>query len=177
MAYKVDIPKNSLGSYLTSKGISSIDIHAKTGIPAVELSQLRNGLIKGISGKKLFLIVKAADLYMDEALKQVYPDLKLVIQDQKSLETSIDTMKDFFDSIEENTLQIVANKTKIPITRLKNIKANKVNLLAHELYLIELATKTNPGTLFHMLYQDLKLTTPEEEAWLRKEEKIRGSKK
>ncbi|MBT2560090.1 hypothetical protein J7E50_02495 [Pedobacter sp. ISL-68] len=177
MANKLDIPKNDLGPFLTLKDITSIDIHAKTGISTIELSQLRKGSIKSIGAQKLFLIAKAGGIEIKEMLENVYPQLKLRREITKTKITEFDDFKGFFEYIQGDAIQEIADKTGLTPYRLKNIKNNKVNPLAHELYLIELATKTKPGTLFNVLYKDLELNTSEEEARLRLLEKNKSSKK
>lgn len=175
MASTLKIPPNNLGIYLTKKIKLNIDIYAKTGISTVELSKLRSGLIKTLDAKKLYLILKAEELKLNDALKQIYPNLSLV--SEVKADSTFRNLFDFFDAVEANTLTKISLKTGIPLARLKNIKNNQVNPAAHELYLIELATKTKPGTLFTILFEDLELNSPDEEARLRMLEKQRSSKK
>lgn len=177
MTSKSHIPANNLGPFLTSKNIASVDIYAKTGISTAELSQLRNGTIKGIEARKLYLIFLVGKIPMKDLLEGVYPDLKLKTVTNKSTKTDFLDMQDFFRFIEGNIIESLAERTGISIYRLKKIKHNKVNVAAHELYLIELATRTKPGTLFNMLYKGLKLNTPEEEAQLRRLEKEKSGKR
>lgn len=177
MANKFETPKNELGPFLTLKDITSIYVHAKTGIPTIELSQLRKGSIKSIGAQKLFSIAKAGGIDIKEMLENVYPHLKLRTEVSRPKITEFNDLKGFFEFIEGDAIQEIADKTGLTPYRLKNIKNNKVNPLAHELYLIELATKVKPGTLFNILYKDLELTTPEEEARLRLLERNKSSKK
>jgi DNA-binding Xre family transcriptional regulator len=176
MAEKVDVP-NNLGPFLTLKGVSNINIYAKTGIPTSELSLLRSGDIKKIAADKLFLIAKVGKIGIDEMLLGVYPDLKLKAIPAKPKRTDFADMHDFFSYVGDDNIQYVSVRTGITPYRLKNIRRNSVKSAAHELYLIELATKTKLGTLFNMLYKDLELNSPEEEARLRKLEKAKSSKK
>lgn len=176
MASKVNIPVNNLGSYLTKNDKLNIDIYARTQISTVELSKLRSGLIKSLDARKLFLIIKAAELNIEDALIQIYPNLKLTSKDGKA-SSVFNNLYDFFEVIEKYTLQKVASDTGISIVRLRNIKNNKVHPLAHELFLIELATDTKPGTLFKVLFGKVKLSSKELEMQLRTEEKIRSSKR
>lgn len=177
MAFKLSFPLHNLGPFLTRNGIVNIDIYAQTGIPTDELSKLRNGFIKGIDAKKLFLIIKSSALKTGPALVQIYPTVGLLSTDQETEKRRIEDIDAFFDSIEQNTLNKISDKTGISVTRLTNIRKSKVNPLAHELYLIELATKVKPGTLFDILYRDLELNTSEEETRLRLLEKNKSSKK
>lgn len=174
MAIKVNIPDNNLGPFLTFKRISSIDIHAKTSIPSDELSKLRNGVIKSISANKLFLISMVSKIDIKEMLEGVYPNLKLKPLSPKQKKAEFKSLQDFFNYVEGDIIEFIAERTDITPYRLKKIKHNKVIPSAHELYLIELATKTKPGTLFNILYKDLQLNTAEVEAKLRAEEKARS---
>jgi hypothetical protein len=177
MAFKVDTPINNLGPFLTSINISSIDIHGKTGIPTDELSKLRKGAIKTISAEKLFLISLINKIGIKKMLEGVYPSLKLRPTSSNLKGTKFDSIQDFFNYVEVDVIKMISETTGIAPYRLKKIKYNKVAPLAHELYLIEIATKTTPGTLFNILYKDLNLNSPQEEALLRKLEKEKSNKK
>lgn len=124
----------------------------------------------------MFLISLIDGIGIKEILEGVYPTLKLKsVQPKQKVEFS--SILDFFNYVEGNIVEYIAERTVITPYRLKRIKLNKVIPSAHELYLIELATKTKPGTLFNLLYKDLKLNTPEIEVQLRLDEKLRSCKK
>lgn len=177
MAIKDNAPENNLGSFLTLKGIHSIDIYALTSIPTPELSLLRKGDIKSISADKLYLIAKVGKIDIKEMLEGVYPNLKLKPIKPKQKKIEFESLLEFFSYVEEDIVEYISQRSGITIYRVKRIKHQKVTPTAHELYLIELATKTKPGTLFKTLYKKLKLNTPEVEAQLRLDEKARSSKK
>ncbi|NQX38442.1 hypothetical protein SAMN05421820_101463 [Pedobacter steynii] len=174
MVTKLYIPVNNLGPFLTAKKISNIDIHAKTGIPTVELSQLRSGDIETIRANKLFLIAKVGKIDIKDMLLGVYPELRL--NSAEDIKFDFQSISDFFNYVQKDVIQMIADKTGLAVYRIKKIKANKVNPAAHELYLIELATKTKPGTLFNILFKDLQLNSSEEEANLRLLEKKKSRK-
>ncbi|MBE9602959.1 hypothetical protein [Pedobacter sp. MC2016-24] len=123
----------------------------------------------------MFLISLIDGIGIKEILEGVYPTLKLKSVQPKKVELS--SILDFFNFVEGGIVECIAERTGITPYRLKRIKHNKVIPSTHELYLIELATKTKPGTLFNLRYKDLKLNTPEIEAQLRLDEKLRISKK
>lgn len=176
MASKVTYPANNLGPFLTSKNISSVDVYARTGISTVELSQLRKGTIKGIDAKKLYLIAKVGKISINDMLIGVYPNLNLNPTANDDNSRGFQSLAEFFDHIDKNVIKLIAEKTGITVYRIKNIRAGKVNPDAHELYLIEMATKIKPGTLFNILFKDLTLNSPEEEERLRGLEKLRSRK-
>lgn len=176
MASKVTYPANNLGPFLTSKNISSVDIYARTGISTVELSQLRKGTIKGIDAKKFYLIAKVGKISINDMLIGVYPNLNLNPTANDDNLMGFQSLAEFFDHIDKNVIELIAEKTGITVYRIKNIRAGKVNPDAHELYLIEMATKIKPGTLFNILFNDLTLNSSEEEERLRGLEKLRSRK-
>lgn len=172
------IPDNNLNSFLTKRNIANIEIHAKTGIPTVEISKLRNGLIKKVSAKKLFLILLSIGENIEDVAEEIYPNLSL-INIKPEVKISKQTMLGrFLDSVEENTIKIISFKTGITAQRLKSLKLKSNAIpLSHELLLIELATKQKPGSLFKLLYKDLVLNTPKEQEKLREIEKSKSSKR
>ncbi len=172
------IPENSLSSFLTKRKIANIDIHAATGIPTVEISKLRNGLIKKISAKKLVLIMLSIGENIADVIEEIYPNLSLM-NITPGIKISNQTMLGkFFDSVEDNTIKIISYKTGITIGRLKSLKTKSNAIpLAHELFLIELATEQKIGSLFNLLFKNLSLNTPQEQLRLREIEKIKSAKK
>lgn len=170
-------PINNLGNFLTKRKIANIDIHAKTSIATVELSKLRNGLIKKISAKKLVLIVLSINEDIEKVIKEIYPDISLKNVENEVGKTKLTSLGDFLGSVEANTLKTISSKTGISVTRLKILQTKETAIpLAHELYLIELATNQNPGSLFKRIYKDLELNSIELQNSLREKEKLKSSK-
>lgn len=171
-------PDNNLGSFLTNKKIANIDIHADTSISAVELSKLRNGIIKKIPAKKLALIALSINVDIGKVVMETYPNLKLEPSKDNAKVSKSTKLGKFLDGVENNTLTIISHRTGISVPRLKILKtrANAIPL-AHELYLIELATNEKPGNLFKLIFSDLVINTPEVQKILREKEKLRSAKK
>lgn len=180
---KEKAPENLLGIYLTKKNISNIDIYAKTGIPTTDLSRLRSGQISSIPALKLYLISLVANESIDAIVKEIYPNLRL-IESEKRL-TSITkpskrtTLGSILDSllVSENTIELISKRTGIKLPRLKDLarKAETV-ILAHELYLIELATSQDAGALFNTLYRNNTLNSPEDQDSLKSLERSKSRK-
>lgn len=174
MDNKDEIP-NSLGSFLTKKGIQNIDIYAKTSISTSKLSQLRNATLKSIDAEDFALIAKSSDIAIEDMLINTYPTLTLndnqaKIEDSKSVE-------DFFLYIEEKALARIFRLTGIVIERLKFIRKGIVKPKAHELYLIELASNAPIGSLFKIKFKDLQLNSPEKQNELREKERAKSRNK
>lgn len=172
------IPHNNLNSFLTKRNIANVDIHAKTGIPTVEISKLRNGLIKKIGAKKLFLIILSIGEDIGNVIEEIYPNLSLVNIEPEVKISKQTVLGKFFDTVEDNTIKIISYKTGITIERLKALKSKSNAVpLAHELFLIELATLQINGSLFNLLFNEVKLNTPQEQQRLREIEKAKSAKK
>lgn len=176
MATISKIPVNNLGSFLTQKNKVNIEIYSKTGISTVELSKLRNGMIKGLDAKKLYLILKASELSIEKSLQHIYPDVTL-LKKVRSEKKEIKSLNDFFNSVQENTLAKIAESTGITLQRIKNIKGGIVKPMAHELFLIELSTETKIGTLFTILYNNIELFDEVRQEQLRTLERNKSIKK
>lgn len=100
-------------------------------------------------------------------LSKVFPKTKLKTDWRKNLKNkkieNTSTDLGFLLLEEENSRAIISAKTGITVERLRDL-SNKVSseLLAEELYLIELAYNKSPGELFTKLYRDLKLNALED---------------
>lgn len=177
MAKKVTIP-NNLGPFLTKRGVQNLDVHTKTSISTSDLSQLRKGIIKSIDARKLYLIAKAANIRIKTMLLNTYPNLQLVISSvDKPKRDDFGSLKEFFDYIQDDVIRTISDMTGLIVPRIKNIKNDRVNPDAHELYLIELASGYEPGTLFKIKFKDLKLNTKEEQERLLELERSKSRKK
>ena len=167
-------PENSLGTYLTIKGISNIEIFSKTGIPLSDLSKMRNGEIASIPAKRLYLISLVSGDSIGEVLRATYPNLKLAHSDNppsnKIKSTTTPVGKVLF-SLEEHTFEIISYKTGIRISRLRNLATKDSAIIqSHQLYLVEQAANREAGSLFTELFGDLKLNSKAEQDRLQKEE-------
>lgn len=163
LGMKIKAPENSLGTYLTKKDIGSIEIYSQAGISKSEISKLRSGRISTISAQKLYLISLVTKEDIQIILPQVYPNLRLNLVDKstepidKCTFTPLGVVLDFLPS-ENNSLVFISLRTGIKMPRLKDlIKKDSTIVLAHELYLLELATSVEPGSYFRKLYSNLKL--------------------
>lgn len=178
---RIDAPDNSLGPYLTNKGLDSIEIHFKTGIPVGSIRKMRSGETKAIPGGELYLISLIAKDEIEIVLQKVYPNLKLVKTDKllhNNVKADTSEVGKMLFSLEEYNLDILAYRTGIKRDRLLRLtKLSPDKIQSHELYLIELGSNQQSGTLFRRLFKNLQLNSPEEEAKLRSEEKVRNSKK
>jgi len=171
-----------LGIYLTKKNISNIDIYVKTGIPTTDLSRLRSGQISSIPALRLYLISLVAEESIGYILKDIYPNLslakgynKLAPLTKPTKRTKLGTILDSL-LVSENTIELISKKTGIKLPRLKDLaRKEETVILAHELYLIELATNQKIGTLFSVLYGSNILNTPEDQERMRSLERSKGS--
>lgn len=153
---KIEEP-NELGPYLASFKISGAEICSKTGLSKSDLSKLSSGITSRLTADKFYLINKAVESDLEDMLLKVFPKVELVsdwkknIKNKKQEKTS--TPLGFFLLKEENSRAIISAKTGITIDRLRDL-SNKPNseLLAVEVYLIEMALKKVPGTIFEELF-------------------------
>jgi len=153
---KIEEP-NELGPYLASFKISGAEICSKTGLSKSDLSKLSSGITSRLTADKFYLINKAVESDLEAMLLKVFPkvglasDWKKNIKNKKQEKTS--TPLGFFLLEEENSRAIISAKTGITIDRLRDL-SNKPNsqLLAVEVYLIEMALKKVPGTIFKELF-------------------------
>lgn len=171
---KEEIP-NSLGSFLTKKGIQNIDIYAKTSISTSRLSQLRNEAIKSIDAEDFALIAKSSDISIEEMLINTYPTLTL--NDSQTKIEDLESVEDFFLHIEEKALAKIFRLTGIIIDRLKRIRKGIVKPKAHELYLIELASNMPMSSLFKIKFKDLQLNSLEKQNELKEKERAKSRNK
>lgn len=175
---KEKAPENSLGIYLTNRKIGNIEIYAKTSIPTSDLSRLRSGKISSIPANKLYLISLVSEEPIGKIAEIIYPNLKLVsnrTSQQKSKE-KFTTLGSLLISVhnEVNSLTSISLKTGIKLPRLKDlIKKESVVILAHELYLIELATEAKVGSYFERLFSGLQLNSSKMQENLKVEERNR----
>lgn len=178
---KADVPDNFLGPYLTNQKIDSIDVYAKARIPVSDVRKMRSLKIESIPAMRLYLISLITPDSIGMLLPKIYPNLKLANIGKpisRNIKKDTSEVGNLIFSIEEYDLDILSHRTGIKRDRLLRLtKLDRTKIDAHELYLIEMASDKKPGILFEALYKDLALNTSEEEARLRKEEKIRGSKK
>ncbi len=174
---KEKAPKNSLGVYLTSINISSVDIYAKTNIPTYDLSRLRSGEILTIPAARLYLISLATRDPIGVVLKKVYPDLSLKTKQNPIEKHALNPVGEIFRLIEGHTIEKIAFKTGLELKRLRDLARKPTAVItAHELYLIEMAIDTDPGILFENLFKDLCLNSAEIEEKLRTEERARSNR-
>lgn len=173
---KEKLPENNLGTYLTRLEISNIEIYSKTGIPTVELSKLRSGRISRLSAKKLYLISLAIGKDIGYTLIEVFPNFAVSVAKPRKTDTKKYTeIGNYLNSIENDTIEVISNKTGITVSRLRDLKTkSKAIVLAEELYSLEIATSRNPGDLYKMIFASLKLNTKDEQTLLLKEEKERA---
>ncbi|WP_164121786.1 MULTISPECIES: hypothetical protein [Sphingobacterium] len=174
MDNKDDVP-NSLGSFLTKKGIQNIDIYVKTSISTSKLSQLRNGTLKSIDAEDFVLIAKSADIPIEEMLINTYPTL--ILNNSKTKIEDSESVEDFFLYIEEKALSKIFKLTGIVVDRLKFIRKGSVKPKAHELYLIELASNAPIGCLFKIKFKNIQLNSPEKQNELREKEREKNRNK
>lgn len=155
---KIEEP-NELGPYLASFKISGAEICSKTGLSKSDLSKLSSGITSRLTADKFYLINKAIKADLKNMLKEVFPKAKLVLDWKKDIankkQEKTSTPLGFLLLKEENSRAIISAKTGITIDRLRNL-SNKSNseLLAIELYLIEMALSKVPGTIFEEIFGD-----------------------
>lgn len=175
---KEKAPQNSLSIYLTNRNISNIDIYAKTGIPTSELSRLRSGKISAIPANKLYLISLVSKEPIGKIVETIYPKLKLTgksanLQKPKGKFTKLGNLL-ISEYNEVNSLKSISLKTGIKLPRLNDlIKKDSAVILAHELYLIELAIGVKIGLYFNKLFSDLQLNDSDLEEKLKIEERAK----
>lgn len=163
---KAKIPENSLGSYLTQIDWGSSEIERITGIPVSDIRKMRSFDIEAIPAYRLFLISLALSLPISEVLKNVYPLLKLSNTTKpvsRKIKESTSQIGKIIFNLEEFNLDILAHKTGLKrdrLQRLTNLDRDKID--AHELFLIEMASDSELGSLFTELYGDLKLSQAQE---------------
>jgi len=167
-------PENFLGRYLTNKNLSNVEIYYKTGIPATDLSRMRNGEISAVPAHRLYLISLVTGDTMEVVLKEVFPNLTLIHTNNplssKIKETTTPIGRTLF-SLEEYTFEAISYKTGITISRLRNLATKETSIvLSHQLYLIELAANRKPGLLFNKLFENVKLNTETEQKRLQNED-------
>lgn len=175
---KEKAPENSLSIYLTNKNIGNIDIYAKTGIPTSELSRLRSGKISAVPANKLYLISLVSKEPIGKIVEAIYPKLKLagkntVLRKPKGKFTNLGNLL-ISEHYEVNSLKSISAKTGIKLPRLTDlIKKDSAIILAHELYLIELAIGVTVGSYFNKLFSELQLNDREFEEKLRIDERAK----
>ncbi|MEJ2901676.1 hypothetical protein WAE58_04545 [Pedobacter panaciterrae] len=166
-------PENSFGTYLTIKNISNVEIYSKTGIPVSDLSKMRNGEIKSIPAKRLYLISLISGDPIAATLEAVYPNLLLVHEidpASNKIKATTTPVGSVLFSLEQHTFEIISYKTGIKLSRLRNLATKEsAVILSHELYLIEMACNRKPGSLFDKLFKGLKLNSPTEQNRLQNE--------
>lgn len=160
---KVEAPDNLLGPYLTKKEKDSVDINERTGIPIGSIRKMRSGETKAIPAIELYKISLATKDAIGMVLKEIYPSLKLT-QTDKIIPTSIkpDTsdLGQVILQLEDYNLDNLSYRTGIKRGRLLRLtKLDSTKILSHELYLIEMASNKEAGTLFCSLFKDVKLNS------------------
>jgi transcriptional regulator with XRE-family HTH domain len=154
---KIDA-RNELGSYLAGLEITGAEICSRTGISKSDLSKLSSGLTSRLTAEKFYSINRAVETDITDMLVKVFPNASLVsdwkqaIKNKKQEKTA--TPFGFFLLKEENSRTIISAKTGISVERLRDL-SNKLNaeILAIELYLIELALNKIPGEVFEELFR------------------------
>lgn len=174
---KEKAPKNSLGVYLTAANVSNVDIYAKTNIPTYDLSRLRSGEILTIPAARLYLISLVTLDPIGVVLIRVYPDLTLKTTQNPIEKHSLTPVGETLRLLEGHTIEKIAFKTGIELKRLRDLTRKPTTVItAHELYLIEMAIETDPGTLFLKLFEGICLNDTEIEKKLRAEERERSNR-
>lgn len=181
-ALKAEAPDNSLGPYLTKRKIDSIEIYVKTGIPVSDIRKMRSLEIEAIPAIRLYLISLMNKVEnIEQLLLKIYPSLKLINTGKpisRNVKVDSSDIGILLFSLEDFDLDNLSYRTGIKRDRLLRLtKLDRAKIDAHELFLIEMAANKKAGDLFKVLYNDLKLNTPEVEAGLRLNGKTLGSKK
>ncbi|WP_316841982.1 hypothetical protein [Pedobacter gandavensis] len=164
---KKSADQNELGAYLANQSLKSTDICKITGLRAPDLSKLSSGITSRLPADTFYRIHRAINSDIVDMLTKVFPKTKLNPDWQKRLKNkkleNTSTDLGFLLLNEENSRAIISAKTGITVERLRDL-SNKISseLLAEELYLIELAYNKTPGEFFTKLYKDLRLNTLDE---------------
>ena len=151
--------KHNIGKYIILKLQESKwqdkKLAERSGLSTGQISKLKNGNVTRLSAHTFFLIVKAFNDSIPNAIKTVFPngEFKLKAWNPKIRNSFGQTMQEY--ELQKNSLQEISYKTGIKEVRLNELYYRNGAVEAYELILIEKAISEKTGTLFNKLFEKL----------------------
>jgi len=148
--------ENSIIKYIDNRLISLSwtlsKLSKQSSISQGEISKIQSGRRKRLKAEVFFKIYKAFGDTCEAATKIVYPSLTLLLNNYSPKERNQfgSFMKQF--EVNKNSIEEIAQKTRISENRLKDLYFRIAAPEAHELLLIEKAIGKKQGELFEAIY-------------------------
>lgn len=155
---KANTPKHYVYEYIEKKleelHLSERDLFDKSIISRSELIKLKNGEREGLTSRKFYkLYTGFGDSPINAAL-DIYPNLDLTMGEYiPPKRNEFGKLMSKYE-VSENSPEEIAEKTGIPLPRIRQIYFKTGSPEAYELLLIERAVGKNSGELFEKFYKD-----------------------
>lgn len=155
---KIIVPKHYtykyIGRMLKQLGWDEQNLVEKAIISQSELSKLKNEGREGLTPKKFYKLYKGFGDTCINAAKAVYPELDLTLNEYLSEQRSPFGQYMATHEVIKNSIDVIAVKTGISLSRLKEMYFKTGAPKSYELLLIEKAIGKKTGEVFEELYEE-----------------------